>query len=109
MDEAALTRLAVYGTLAPGETNHGQLSDLAGEWRPGAVRGRRLDDGWQGYPGFILDPAADPVPVQLFTSRDLPAHWERLDAFEGDGYRRVVATAETATGPLQACIYVLAD
>jgi gamma-glutamylcyclotransferase (GGCT)/AIG2-like uncharacterized protein YtfP len=109
VDDQTLTRLAVYGTLAPGEGNHGQLSALAGEWRPGAVRGQRLSDGWRGYPGFILDPTAEPVPVQLFTSPDLPAHWPRLDAFEGAGYRRLVTTVATDTGDLTACIYVLAD
>lgn len=109
VDDVAQTRLAVYGTLAPGEANHGQLGALAGEWQPGAVRGRRLDDGWQGYPGLILDAAADPVPVQLFTSTDLPAVWERLDAFEGDGYRRVVADVTTDEGIVAACIYVLRE
>jgi gamma-glutamylcyclotransferase (GGCT)/AIG2-like uncharacterized protein YtfP len=32
-------RLAVYGSLAPGQANHHQLAGLAGEWRSGVVRG----------------------------------------------------------------------
>ena len=45
--------------------------------------------------------------MQLFTSDDLPAHWARLDAFEGDEYERVAIAVETAQGPLTAQIYAL--
>lgn len=46
--------------------------------------------------------------MQLFESPDLPAHWARLDAFEGDGYRRVVAAVTTPAGPIEAWIYAAA-
>jgi gamma-glutamylcyclotransferase (GGCT)/AIG2-like uncharacterized protein YtfP len=108
---AAQLRLAVYGTLAPGQPNHHQLDGLSGQWRPGKVRGRLSAEGWgsaMGYPGLHLDDGAEPVDVQLFESDDLPQHWARLDDFEGDGYRRVVASVQTADGVVQACIYVLA-
>jgi gamma-glutamylcyclotransferase (GGCT)/AIG2-like uncharacterized protein YtfP len=111
VDSAAETRLATYGSLAPGRTNHHQLAGLQGEWRPARVRGRRIEEGWGaalGHPGLILDPEGDEVEVQLFSSADLPEHWSRLDAFEGDGYRRVVTPVRTADGELDACIYVLA-
>ncbi len=39
---------------------------------------------------------------------DLPDHWERLDAFEGAGYRRERAKIRTPDGQLEAFIYVLA-
>jgi gamma-glutamylcyclotransferase (GGCT)/AIG2-like uncharacterized protein YtfP len=48
------------------------------------------------------------VNVQVFESADLPQHWARLDAFEGDGYRRETARVSTTNGELDACIYVLA-
>lgn len=111
MSGDAQTRLAVYGTLAPGRPNHHQLAGLEGQWRAGVVRGRRLEAGWGaalGYPGLVLDPQAGEVEVQLFQSTDLPDHWPRLDAFEGDGYRRVVTQVSTPEGDLDACIYVLA-
>lgn len=79
--------LAVYGTLAPGERNHGLLSGLVGTWRSGLVRGRRA---MRGYPVFTWDETAPPVPVALLTSDALPAHWCRIDEFEGDDYRRVL-------------------
>ena len=104
-------RLAVYGTLAPGRANHHQLHGLVGRWIDGHVRGRLLDAGWGaslGYPGLILDADAPAVAVQLFESGDLPAHWRRLDDFEGPGYRRLATTISTAAGELTACIYVLA-
>ena len=106
-----LERLAVYGTLGPGRPNHHHLADLAGEWTTGVVHGRLIEAGWGaglGYPGIVLDAAAPGVPVDLLTSPDLAAAWDRLDAFEGPGYRRVAAQVETATGPSTAWIYVLA-
>ncbi|MGC4054535.1 MAG: gamma-glutamylcyclotransferase [Paludibaculum sp.] len=106
------TRLAVYGSLAPGEVNHHQLSALAGAWRRGTVRGYRRSAGWGsalGFPGLVLDPAGPEVGVQVFESAELPRHWTRLDEFEGEGYRRVVTEVKTAGGELAAWIYVLAD
>jgi hypothetical protein len=47
------------------------------------------------------------VAVQLFTSEDLPDHWERLDAFEGDEYERVVVDVDLGTYTVQAQIYAL--
>lgn len=105
------TRLAVYGTLAPGRENHGQLAGLAGKWRTGTVRGWLNPVGWaapMGYPGLLLDPAGPVVEVQLFESSDLLRHWARLDAFEGPDYQRVLTSVRTTDGDdLDAWIYVL--
>lgn len=104
------TRLATYGTLSPGRSNHHQLAGLRGSWRQGTVRGKLFAEGWGaalGYPGLILDPQGPEVAVYVFESSDLPAHWERLDRFEGPGYRRVVTRVKTAEGELDASIYVL--
>ena len=110
-DDAADTRLATYGTLAPGRRNHHQLAGLNGGWRQGTVRGWLGEAGWAaplGYPGLVLDSAGPLVDVYLFESSDLPAHWPRLDEFEGAEYRRVVTQVHTAEGDLPAWIYVLA-
>jgi hypothetical protein len=48
------------------------------------------------------------LPVKLFESPDPPAHWRRLDAFEGDAYRRVVVPVSVGDGDLPANIYVVA-
>jgi gamma-glutamylcyclotransferase (GGCT)/AIG2-like uncharacterized protein YtfP len=104
-------RLAVYGTLAPGKPNHHHLADLAGRWSAGVVTGRLVAQGWGadlGFPGLVLDPAGVAVPVQVLASDDLPAHWPRLDAFEGEGYRRALAAVVTEAGEVEAWIYVLA-
>ena len=105
-------RLATYGSLRPGECNHHELAGLSGAWQPGTVAGRLIQKGWGadlGYPAIILDQTGGAVPVQLFVSPDLPAHWARLDAFEGDGYRRVPVTVMTAQGPVEAWIYAEAE
>ncbi len=106
------TRLATYGTLAPGRPNHGQLSGLSGRWLVGHVRGTLVQAGWGaelGYPGLILDTHGPLVEVDVFESSALPQHWHRLDAFEGPGYRRVAIEVTTAEGALAASIYVLAE
>ena len=103
-------RLAVYGSLAPGKSNHHQLAGLAGDWRPGVVRGWLKDAGWgsgQGFPGLTPDAAGPEVAVQVFTSADLPDHWDRLDAFEGADYRRVRIEVATPDGPVEAHIYAV--
>jgi len=80
-------RLAVYGTLAPGESNHHLVAMCAGTWTRGTVPGRR---GVRQFPVFTYDPEAPSVAVQLLASADLPAHWPRLDAFEGPDYPRIL-------------------
>jgi gamma-glutamylcyclotransferase (GGCT)/AIG2-like uncharacterized protein YtfP len=104
-------RLAVYGSLAPGEVNHDQLQGLEGRWFEGTVRGTLVEIGWGaalGFPAIVLDGDGDMVSVRVFESADLPAHWERLDGFEGPGYHRSVTTVDTAEGEIEANIYVLA-
>jgi gamma-glutamylcyclotransferase (GGCT)/AIG2-like uncharacterized protein YtfP len=103
-------RLATYGSLAPGRPNHHHLDGLDGRWFQGRVHGRFIDAGWGsalGYPALILDPTGPAVEVYIFESIDLPAHWARLDTFEGPGYQRVVTTVHAATGDTEASIYVL--
>lgn len=110
-DEGIETRLAVYGSLAPGKENHGQLDGLSGTWQPGTVRGHLHAEGWgatMGYTALRLDPEASEVPVLVFESADLPAHWARLDDFEGEDYRREPCTVATAQGPVTACVYAVA-
>jgi gamma-glutamylcyclotransferase (GGCT)/AIG2-like uncharacterized protein YtfP len=103
-------RLVVYGSLAPGLSNHGQLAGLAGTWAPGVVRGHRLEAGWgpgQAFPGLRLDAAGPPVEVLVFTSADLPAHWARLDAFEGADYGRVLVEVEIEGATVRGNIYAV--
>ncbi len=103
-------RLATYGTLAPGQLNEAQLAELEGIWHEGTVRGRLVEAGWGaklGFPGLILDAAGQAIEVYVFESPDLPGHWDRLDAFEGPGYRRVITQASTQDGELEVSIYVI--
>src|SRR5689334_19583928 len=105
-------RLATYGTLAPGKPNHHQLSDLSGRWLRGTVAGSLVQTGWgaaMGFPALVLNETGSTVNVDHFVSEDLPQHWSRLDAFEGDGYRRVPVQVHTGEGDLDAFIYVAAD
>ncbi len=104
-------RLVVYGTLAPGRSNANQLSNLNGTWTKGTVRGHLKAEGWgalEGYPGLTPDPNGTAVEVLIFESQDLPNHWDRLDAFEGHDYQRVMIEARLESGELQrAMIYAV--
>jgi len=103
-------RLATYGSLSPGEINHDQLSSLRGRWLKGSVRGILQNTGWgssMGFPGLTLDDSGPEVEVNVFESDELPEHWSRLDEFEGDEYRRVIAQVQTPEGMLEANIYVV--
>lgn len=100
--------LAAYGTLAPGEVNYNQMDGMEGTWSTGTVRGHLVKAGKGmhiGFPGLILDPDADDVPVQIFKSKDLPRYWARLDEFEGEGYYRVPVTVQTNDGEIVAYLY----
>ncbi|QWP75413.1 gamma-glutamylcyclotransferase [Lysobacter sp. K5869] len=98
-------RLAVYGTLAPGQPNHHHLSDLAGRWiAGGAVTGTLEQIGWGadlGYPALRWSADGGEVAVQLFASDELPAHWPRLDEFEGEQYLRILVPVRFADGRIE--------
>jgi gamma-glutamylcyclotransferase (GGCT)/AIG2-like uncharacterized protein YtfP len=104
-------RLFVYGTLAPGRSNEHVLADIAGTWQPATVRGTLLPQGWgaaEGYPAIVLSESADVVQGFVFSSTELPAHWSRLDEFEGEGYVRVLVLASLEGGAtVEAHIYAL--
>lgn len=101
-------RLAAYGTLRPGESNHAQVSALRGRWSRGTVRGSVVILP-SGYPGLVPDPHAR-APVGVLESDDLPAAWSRLDRFEGDAYHRhLVDVALEGGGSCVAYLYLAYD
>ncbi len=107
---AAPDRLAVYGSLAPGQRHHDQLEGLGGSWVAGHVNGSviQIDSGESaGYPGLILDPDGPELAVLVFQSPELREHWDRLDAFEGGQYVRVVVDVVTDQGVVAAWVYAL--
>ena len=103
-------RLATYGSLAPGRPNHHHVADLRGRWTEGEISGYLVEAGWGaslGFPALVLDPEGSRIGVQVLESDDLPAHWSRLDDFEGPGYERVLTTVHTAAGDVDAYVYVV--
>lgn len=107
----ASRRLAVYGSLAPGEVNHHAIAQLPGTWQDCVVTGIRriLEAGETGFPALRWRAGGPPVPARLFLSDALPAHWRRLDAFEGPAYRRILVPVHAADGSLLAVANLYAD
>ena len=108
-----VNRLFVYGTLAPGRPNAHVLTSVKGYWEPASVRGTLLPEGWgaaAGYPGIVLDGHGEEVQGFVLSSEHLPEHWDRLDAFEGDGYERVLTAVTLKSGKVvDAYVYRLRD
>ena len=73
------------------------MAGMEGTWRKAVLRGSLRNEGWgagQGFPGFLWDGSNTPVAAQVFSSRDLPQHWQRLDDFEGAEYQRILVPVE---------------
>lgn len=105
-------RLAVYGSLAPGEVNHHAIADLSGTWEDGIVTGMLHSPGPGGtshFPVLRWRAGGPPVAARLFVSDALPAHWSRLDAFEGAAYRRILVPVHSGRGALLAVANLYAD
>lgn len=101
-------RLAAYGSLAPGQVNAEVLDGVAGEWSEGNIRGDLVTVGWGqsiGFPGLTWNPDGPPVPVRLLTSAGLPGHWDRIDAFEGPDYVRILAPVDLPSITVVANVY----
>ena len=106
-----VNRLFVYGTLAPGRPNEHILAAVPGKWEPASVKGTLFPEGWgaaAGYPGIVLDEQAEKIEGLVFSSESLAQHWARLDAFEGEGYERVLTRATLKDGgAVDAYVYAL--
>ena len=96
--------LIVYGSLKPGEANYHIVSDIPGEWIDGVITGEL--GKWRHYLRFIPN-SSNPqkVPVKVLISTALPDHWQRLDAFEGVAYERVLCDVETDNGIIRGYVY----
>ena len=108
----ASRRLAVYGSLVPGEVNHQVIADLPGTWEDGIVTGvmhpAEPGDG-SVFPALRWRAGGPPVTARLLVSDALPAQWARLDAFEGTAYRRILVPVHSESGTLLAVANLYAD
>lgn len=86
-------KLAVYGTLAPGETNARILEEIKGSWETGKVSGTIMTDC--GLPFFKWVMGKDKVKINIFVSEHLQEYWDSLDRYEGTIYRRILVPIES--------------
>jgi gamma-glutamylcyclotransferase (GGCT)/AIG2-like uncharacterized protein YtfP len=97
----ASERLIVYGSLAPGRSNYHHVATLGGDWILGWITGDRVPIGWGaelGYAAVRRRASGERIPAWLLCSAALPTAWDRLDAFEGAAYQRLLAPFETEAG-----------
>ncbi|MCP2027532.1 gamma-glutamylcyclotransferase (GGCT)/AIG2-like uncharacterized protein YtfP [Flavobacterium sp. HSC-32F16] len=99
----SISALIIYGSLAPGESNHSIMDSIKGDWQKAAIRGKLQEGGWGsslGYHGFIpVDTQeAETINCYVLFSKDLLSHWDYLDEFEGDGYTRIQTEYELENG-----------
>lgn len=93
--------LIVYGSLAPGKSNHKEIAHISGTWKAGEIHGKLEDRGWGagvGFPGLVNAQPSKPIEVQILFSEDLPTHWNAIDRFEGDEYVRRLIDFELVDG-----------
>ncbi|UPZ17749.1 gamma-glutamylcyclotransferase family protein [Flavobacterium humidisoli] len=95
--------LIIYGSLAPGESNHSVMDPIKGEWKKAIIKGKLEEGGWGsslGYNGFIAvnNEEAEIIKAYVLFSEDLTSHWNYLDEFEGDGYTRIQTEYELENG-----------
>lgn len=106
-----IEKLFVYGTLAPNCPNEHILTVVGGSWESATIIGTLLEKGWgaeMGFPGIILDKQGDEIEGFVFTSDNLSNHWAELDAFEGEGYSRVLSEVKVENGDrVLAYVYAL--
>jgi gamma-glutamylcyclotransferase (GGCT)/AIG2-like uncharacterized protein YtfP len=97
--------LIIYGSLAPNAENHWVVEHIKGNWQKGVVKGQLLKEGWgieMGYLGFKPsdDENQETINVFVLFSDELIAHWQAIDDFEGDEYRRILAKYELNDGQI---------
>jgi gamma-glutamylcyclotransferase (GGCT)/AIG2-like uncharacterized protein YtfP len=63
-----------------------------------------------GYPGIVLDDTGEEIKGYIFCSDNLENHWNQLDEFEGEEYKRVLIKVKTEDKKLvEAYIYILRE
>jgi gamma-glutamylcyclotransferase (GGCT)/AIG2-like uncharacterized protein YtfP len=77
------------------------------------VKGHLEQRGWgaeMGYPGLVLDEAGKEIKGFIFSSEHLNEHWDALDEFEGEQYKRVLTEVCLDDGSsIEAHIYILSS
>ncbi|SHL03909.1 gamma-glutamylcyclotransferase family protein [Actinacidiphila paucisporea] len=105
----------VYGTLLPGERNHGLLTGRTRSWTPAVLPGALLFDG-PGYPFAVADPAGEgrvhgeavEIAEEMYDA--VVADLDRLETYvPGDPanrYERVRRAVRGERGEAEAWVYL---
>ena len=105
-----MASIFVYGTLRQGFPNEHILTKIGGNFEDALIKGSYVNTGWGVELGCLalqLDEEGEWINGQIFTSENLENHWDFLDEFEGEEYRRVKADVKLLSGQTKtAYVYV---
>lgn len=96
-------KLAIYGTLLPGEINYDIISNIRGEWTEAKTKGKK--EVKDNLPTFLWDISAEYIDIKVFISDQMDFEFERLDRFEGDMYNRILIPVKIHDKTIVANIY----
>lgn len=92
------TRLAVYGSLAPRQTNSIILENINGTWTKVFIHGDFFEQDSFKY--FSWNINGQSVSISMLSSGKLAEYFEQLDKFEGSDYQRVWVPVEDEFGKI---------
>jgi gamma-glutamylcyclotransferase (GGCT)/AIG2-like uncharacterized protein YtfP len=98
-------QLFVYGTLRPGQAAYDLLAPHVRDVTVATATGRLL--AFETYPGLVDGDTT--IAGELVTLVDPEAAFARLDAYEGDEFRRVLVDIRAGTDVVRAWCYLLVD
>ncbi len=102
--------LFVYGTLKPGYEAHHFFDQIPGTWSDAYCFGNWIDDNDIGYPIISLDTKGEKIRGKLFHSNKLKNIIKKIDEYEGEEYKRVIAKIHlNKRSSVQAFVYEKKD
>ena len=96
-------KLVAYGSIRPDGANYRILEGIVGKWTPCQVRGHVREN--EGLILFQWDPAGAIIDAMFLESPSLQDCWGRLDAFEGEWYRRTLVPVRVSDRDGVANVY----
>ena len=101
----------VYGTLQPGKQHEEIFKKIKGSWKKGFIFGKLINiskGSNYGYPVIKIKKKGDKIFGMVFKSKNLDKIINKVDVFEGQGYRRIITSVNLINGSkINSYVYTL--